>query len=148
MRDGRVYVLPMQARPIGENGSSSLLNTPTVEDWKVAGPVEIEMMRRHHAGEVVPETYHRLRGQIGGLLPTPRHEGFDAGNHRGTPDGLDRTVRDLLPTPTAGDAKSARNSTATRHVLPPTGIHAGDTLTDILVPPGDPTNPPSGGGKP
>jgi DNA (cytosine-5)-methyltransferase 1 len=40
----------------------------------------------------------------------------------------------LLPTPTCGDAKSARNSTATRHVLPPTGIHAGNTLTDILVP--------------
>ena len=37
----------------------------------------------------------------------------------------------LLPTPIAGDAKGARNSTATRHKLPPTGIHAGDTLGDI-----------------
>jgi hypothetical protein len=33
-----------------------------------------------------------------------------------------------------GDAKASRNSTATRHRTPPTGIHAGNTLTDILVP--------------
>ncbi len=39
----------------------------------------------------------------------------------------------LLPTPTVGDSKSARNSTAKRHVLPPTGIHAGDTLTDAVT---------------
>jgi hypothetical protein len=31
-------------------------------------------------------------------LPTPRHEGFDAGNHRGQPDSLNQTVR-MLPTP-------------------------------------------------
>lgn len=39
----------------------------------------------------------------------------------------------LLPTPTVGDSKAARNSTATRHVLPPTGIHAGNTLTDAVT---------------
>lgn len=38
----------------------------------------------------------------------------------------------LLPTPTVGDSKSACNSTATRHVLPPTGVHKGDTLTDVV----------------
>jgi hypothetical protein len=38
-----------------------------------------------------------------------------------------------MPTPTAGDAKSARNSTANRSKLPPTGIHAGDTLTDYVT---------------
>lgn len=35
-----------------------------------------------------------------------------------------------LPTPTVGDSKSARNSTANRSRIPPTGVHAGDTLTD------------------
>jgi hypothetical protein len=43
--------------------------------------------------------------------------------------------RGLLPTPMAGDAKAARNSTAVRHRTPPTGIHPGNTLTDILLPP-------------
>ena len=38
-----------------------------------------------------------------------------------------------LPTPTVGDSKSARNSTANRSKIPPTGIHAGDTLTDFVT---------------
>jgi hypothetical protein len=38
-----------------------------------------------------------------------------------------------LPTPTVGDSKSARNSTANRSKMPPTGIHAGDTLTDYVT---------------
>jgi hypothetical protein len=39
----------------------------------------------------------------------------------------------LIPTPTVGDSKNARNSTAVRHKLPPTGIHAGNTLTDWIT---------------
>lgn len=54
------------------------------------------------------------------------------GNGHGKSSAIE--AQRLLPTPTVGDSKSARNSTATRHVLPPTGIHAGDTLTDIMVP--------------
>jgi hypothetical protein len=34
------------------------------------------------------------------------------------------------PTPMVGDSKSARNSTAKRSKIPPTGVHAGNTLTD------------------
>lgn len=37
------------------------------------------------------------------------------------------------PTATVGDAKSARNSTANRQSIPPTGVHAGDTLTDAAT---------------
>jgi len=37
------------------------------------------------------------------------------------------------PTPTVGDSKSARNSTARRQRIPPTGIHAGHTLTDAVT---------------
>jgi len=39
----------------------------------------------------------------------------------------------LILTPTVGDAKSARNYTARRLRIPPTGIHAGDTLTDWIT---------------
>jgi hypothetical protein len=38
-----------------------------------------------------------------------------------------------IPTPTRGDSKSARNSTARRNKIPPTGIHAGDTLIDFVT---------------
>lgn len=38
-----------------------------------------------------------------------------------------------LPTPTVGDSKSARNSTAQRRSVPPSGVHAGDTLTDYVT---------------
>ncbi len=38
----------------------------------------------------------------------------------------------LWPTPTGGDSKNARNATAKRHKIPPTGIHAGETLTDAI----------------
>ena len=60
----------------------------------------------------------------------------------GTPSMMDlqRKVM-LLPTPTVGDSRNARNSTAVRHKIPPTGIHAGDTLTDAVVPQGGSLNP-------
>jgi len=38
----------------------------------------------------------------------------------------------LIPTPTKGDAKSAANATARRFRVPPTGVHAGTTLTDYV----------------
>jgi len=38
----------------------------------------------------------------------------------------------LIPTPTKGDAKSAANATARRFKTPPTGVHAGTTLTDYV----------------
>jgi len=40
---------------------------------------------------------------------------------------------EAIPTPTAGDSKSSRNSTARRKTIPPTGIHAGNTLTDFVT---------------
>ena len=40
---------------------------------------------------------------------------------------------ELWPTPTVGDSRSARNSTARRQKLPPTGIHKGNTLTDAVT---------------
>ena len=90
------------------------------------------------------------------LLPTPKardsqDEGLEAGRRRMerySTSSLSTRVQTtqqplgaLLPTPTVGDSASARNSTATRHKIPPTGIHAGNTLTDLLVPlPGETTS--------
>jgi len=45
-----------------------------------------------------------------------------------------RSGETLLPTPMVGDSKSARNRTAKRHRIPPTGIHDGQTLTDVFGP--------------
>ena len=39
----------------------------------------------------------------------------------------------MWPTPTVGDSKSARNSTANRKTIPPTGVHPGDTLVDAAT---------------
>ena len=44
------------------------------------------------------------------------------------------TKEGYLPTLTAGDAKATRNSTALRKRIPPTGVHSGNTLTDVIVP--------------
>ncbi len=53
------------------------------------------------------------------------------------------------PSPTVGDSANARNSTAVRHRIPPTGIHVGNTLTDAadLASWATPTVP-NGGRKP
>lgn len=71
------------------------------------------------------------------LLPTPRAtDGTKGGpNQRGSSgDLMLPSAVALLPTPIVGDARQARNSTATRRRTPPTGIHGGNTLTDILLP--------------
>lgn len=56
------------------------------------------------------------------------------GNGMGTP--LPIAIKQLLPTPTAQDAASSRNRTATRRTPPRSGkpVAMGDTLTDIFVP--------------
>ena len=55
-----------------------------------------------------------------------------------TPDGRKVTVGSenaarLWPTAEASNAASARNSTANRKTIPPTGIHQGDTLVDAVT---------------
>ena len=94
-----------------------------------------------------------------GLWPTPEASNSAAGDARkaiyylpsGRPRGLSNSGIDgsiglarmarLFPTPQVGDSKTARNSTARRNVLPPSGVHAGDTLTDAVVPQGGALNP-------
>jgi hypothetical protein len=68
-------------------------------------------------------------------VPTPKASDADKGGRGellhfvkcGSPRGA------MIPTPTAGDSKNTRNSTAKRNKIPPTGIHAGDTLCDYVT---------------
>jgi hypothetical protein len=94
-----------------------------------------------------------------GLWPTPEASNAAAGDARkeiyylpsGRPRGLSNSGIDgsiglarmarLFPTPSVADARSTRNSTARRLGQTPSGVHAGDTLTDAVVPPGGALNP-------
>ena len=102
-----------------------------------------------------------LKGQVKALLPTPcsqepggtperflERKNRDGGNRTAENGNLSLThTLQLLPTPTVGDSKQARNSTAKRNKIPPTGIHAGDTLTDaVTLLPTPTTQPMTGNG--
>ncbi|AOZ64744.1 hypothetical protein SEA_CHOCOLAT_81 [Arthrobacter phage Chocolat] len=106
--------------------TGKLLPTPTTQETK-SGPSQ--------GSRNTPPLNHVVTD----LLPTPI-----ASDSKGTgPADANRetvqlrAITELLPTPMCGDAKQARNSTANRNKIPPTGIHAGDTLTDLFVPNGN-----------
>jgi hypothetical protein len=118
MHDGHVYEHQMSVPPIDGRGSSSLptptageaknarnatagrqpgsrhhsgttlsdwatlLPTPTTRDWKDGRDPSENVPSNGLLGRVIPR-----------LLPTPRYEGYDAGNHRGQPDGLPQTIK-------------------------------------------------------
>jgi hypothetical protein len=123
-----------------------LLPTPGAMDYKGSGYTQ----GRQRDGRPRPQGDMDLPEAVL-LLPTPRAtDGTHGGpNMRGSKGELMLpSAVILLPTPMVGDAKMARNSTATRHRTPPTGIHPGDTLTDILVPrTGESTPSPSDAGS-
>jgi hypothetical protein len=142
---GAAYERPMSAPATAGSGSSSspgLLKTPTAQLAVNGGSQHPDKRREGGHGPT-------LADQVEHLLPTPRAtDGTKGGpNQRGSSgDLMLPSAVTLLPTPMVGDAKMARNSTATRHRTPPTGIHPGDTLTDILVPrTGESTPSPSAG---
>lgn len=94
-----------------------------------------------------PETWLPLTIAVQ-LLPTPAASDSKGGRNTEGHSPMLPTAARMLPTPTVGDSKQARNSTAKRHKLPPTGIHAGDTLTDAvtLLLPTPTTEPMTGNG--
>lgn len=157
-RGGCAYELPTWVPPMAAPECSSLLPTPAVNDMGAGKTPEewdawTERMRALHGNgnghgkslaieaqrllptpTTQPNTgngHARNLGKELRLLPTPTGRDHKGRNQRNDDSCLPGAVR-LLPTPTAGDAASARNSTATRHRLPPTGVHPGDTLTDIV----------------
>ena len=126
----------------------ALLPTPAVNDMGAAYTPEewdawtAEMKAKHNNGNGHGKS---LNVEVQRLLPTPTrrdHKDTEVRREPHRPDDVDTLARaltdvllpsavNLLPTPMAGDAKMARNSTAERRSEPPTGIHAGDTLGDI-----------------
>lgn len=159
--DGRAYELPSSALPTNATGCSSSVSrgAPSARAAKGANSVRVAsgdtrgLLENQIAAHLsTPRTTDSqgpgLHGDGGmdlrtavreNLLPTPRSQNGEPRNNKvwarplDQPQNLENALA-LLPTPMAGDAKSARNSTATRTKIPPTGVHAGDTLTDILVP--------------
>jgi hypothetical protein len=133
---GALLPTPRAAR--GASGTETMYELGAVrsDEGRPQGEVLLPTPAAHDSGNS-PEAHLRKkpgRSQVTSLQVIVDH-------------GLLSTGGRLLPTPTVGDSKAARNSTATRHRIPPTGIHAGDTLTDILVPVGDHTSRLSGGGN-
>lgn len=83
----------------------AMLPTPAAQE--PGGTVEQYHDRLHrHDG---PSSTFTPLGMLVKVLPTPR----------------------TLPTPTSADSRGTRNSTAIRYRIPPTGVHAGDTLSDV-----------------
>jgi hypothetical protein len=123
MRDGIVFRLVPLARLTREIGFG-LLPTPT--DASKGGGSSRSGNRR----DEIPTLQGMARK---GLWPTPRvSDGNGAGRHGD--GGLDlRTAVQMWPTPTVGDSRSARNSTANRKTIPPSGVHPGDTLVDAVT---------------
>lgn len=115
MSNGHLYELPMSEPLTGVSDSSSLsrlLPTPRTSHRASRKAVE-----EHSSGPGLAQALEIAQG----VLPWE----FSSW------DELPASWQ-LLPTPMAGDARQACNSTATRHVIPPTGVHAGDTLTDAI----------------
>lgn len=126
--EGHDVTMPALATDLS---SPLLLPTPLATDGTKMTQSEESAARRTALGRQPSITDVALTA----LLPTPKaSDGTNGGpgmrNGRGQVDALPAAAA-LLPTPTVADSKSACNSTATRHVLPPTGVHAGDTLTDV-----------------
>ena len=113
------------AESMGAEMALRLLPTPQARDGSHGGG----QAKRYSD----PARSNNLDDAVLALLPTPTtSDANGVGVHGdGAPDL--RSVAALLPTPTASDARSARNSTANRRKVPPTGVHAGDTLSDVVA---------------
>jgi hypothetical protein len=164
MHAGIVYAHPTLARPTSASGSSSWLGTPSAAD-AMGGHLsrggarsdelllkgQIKALHTPTATDGSPRYDHRaspgytraipvpnLDAQIAELLPTPRHEGYDAGNHRGQPDSLNQTVR-MLPTPKVPTPKVPTGGAEKRSSRKKRGSGGEDLAASI----GELTNQPS-----
>lgn len=109
-QSGTAWSLPV--RTCGAD--TRLLITPTAEDAGRCGSQE--WADRWASGQVIPETYQRLRTQVLTMLPTPTAH-CEPGK-RG------------MPTVTVADSRGSRNATAGR--TGETSFDAGWTLSDVV----------------
>lgn len=129
----------------GRGADLTLLRTPTAQLAVNGGSQHPEKRRAGgHGPTLADEVEHLLPtpavNDMGASYDVERWEAWTArmkaahGNGNGHGKSLSIEALRMLPTPTVGDSKAARNSSAVRHRTPPTGVHAGDTLTDAVVP--------------
>lgn len=157
-RGGELFALPTPELPTVEHASSSAPNLPTPNARDGDSRGSQHPAKRQAGGHQV--TLNDVAEHV--LLPTPAvndmgegktPEAWDEwtarmrarhGNGNGHGNSLAIEAQRLLPTPTAGDAASTANATASRQ--PGSQHHAGVTLTDWIR--GASTSPRSGDGKP
>jgi hypothetical protein len=71
----------------------------------------------------------RTGGIASGFWPTPRHEGFDAGAHRGNPDSLHSAVK-MWPTPRASENKNRQTKPTPSQLA---GTHGKSLAAEVMV---------------
>jgi hypothetical protein len=112
-------------RSTGDGGASRLRDVAKMLHTPTTGDTNPSYDHRASPGYTRAKPVPNLAAQVEDeLLPTPRHEGFDAGNHRGQPDSLNQTIRQL-PTPTGRDWKG-ENQRADDSCLPGALASLGD----------------------
>ena len=128
MRGGDVYRLPRLERHT--NGSAySLWLTPTANDGR-RGHTRLTSLDRVARGKTISLGAQVVTPE---LLPTPTASEMGS-NTTGRRKGMTAKQRILnWPTPTVADSRNTRNSTAKRNKIPPTGVHLGNTLVDIVT---------------
>ena len=143
-RGGELFALPTPELPTVEHASSSAPNLPTPNARDGDSRGSQHPAKRQAGGHQV--TLNDVAEHV--LLPTPAvndmgegktPEAWDEwtarmrarhGNGNGHGNSLAIEAQRLLPTPTAGDAASTANATASRQ--PGSQHHAGVTLTDWI----------------
>jgi hypothetical protein len=100
---GRSYFLLRVSMPRTAEIASGLWPSPQHHDHVTGYAHRVGRYGTKHGGRNLNDTV--------ALLPTPRHEGFDAGGHRGKPDSLHSHAK-MFPTPTAQSAKHGTPSPA------------------------------------
>jgi len=130
----------------------TLLPTPSANQYECEPETMLERREAQKERGINGNGFGLTTAMAVSLLPTPNasdawvddaniseeariRQYWRDGSPHSTTGSLAKDIRDkLLPTPTADDAKSARNTTANRNKIP-VGIHGGETLTDVVVPP-------------
>lgn len=110
-----------KATPAGRPYWAHIPSTRLINDSGSTGWPTPQVMDSTNAN--TPETWDARQAK--------NKEKHGNGNGAGMPIAIQCKTIVGWSSPTVGDASSARNSTATRYRIPPTGIHAGNTLTDL-----------------
>lgn len=135
MRNGVVSLQGMLVRPTSASEySSSPPQFPTMTVTTANHPGRTKGKKGQQVSlSMVVNTGLDMRSiKRGANFPTPKASDGDRGELLALVRGK-KTRQKWIPMPTAGDARSSRNSTAKRNKIPPTGVHAGDTLTDFVT---------------